>query len=174
MAADGKQVPFLPPEPESSFSGRSWALAALVVLVLLAVAAIATLRRTPSNTGAIREADAYAGNLPIEGVTLSEAINGTGGKATYVDGTVRNTGAKTLTGAVVQVTFNTQDGSAPHREMLPLALVRTRIPYVDLQPVSAEPIRPGDRRDFRLIFESVPASWDVRPPAIQVVHADLK
>ena len=105
---------------------------------------------------------------------LSEATNGTGGKATYVDGSIRNTGGQTLTGALVQVTFVTVDGSPARHETLPLALVRTRIPYVDLQPVSASPLLAGQQRDFRLIFESVPANWDVKLPQIQVVHADLK
>ena len=105
---------------------------------------------------------------------MNEATNGTGGKLTYVDGTIGNTGSRTLTGATVQVTFGTEDGSPPHRETLPLSLIRTRIPYVDLQPVSAAPIAPGTTREFRLIFEAVPANWDVKPPLIQVVHADLR
>jgi hypothetical protein len=173
MAADDT-VLSMPQEPERTVSARTWAIAALVVLILLAVAAIATLRRSPSNTGALLTPDAYAASLPITGVTMTEATNGAGGKSIYVDATIGNTGTKTLTGAVMQVTFNATDGTAPHRETLPLSLIRTREPYVDLQPVSADPVKPGDHKDFRLIFESVPDSWDVQPPAIQVIHADLK
>jgi hypothetical protein len=174
MTADGNQTPFLTPEPESTVSTQTWIIAAVAVLLLLAVAAVATLRRTPASTGAPLQPDAYAASLPITGITMSEATNGTGGKATYVDGTITNTGTKTLTGAQVQVTFVTSDGSAPHRETVPVALVRTRIPYVDLQPVSVDPIKPGDHRDFRLIFEAVPANWDVQPPSILVVHTELQ
>ena len=58
--------------------------------------------------------------------------------------------------------------------VLPLALIRTHVPYVDLQPISAAPIASGTQREFRLIFEAVPANWDVKPPMIQVVHADLR
>ncbi len=174
MKPDGEDVSILVPEPERTLTPRIWMLAALAVLLVLGVAALATFRRSPANTAEIRNADAYAAHLPISGIQLSEATNGTGGKATYVDGTVANTGDRTLTGAVLQVTFATADGTPPQRETLPLMLVRTREPYVDLEPVSSAPIRPSEERDFRLIFESVPANWDVKPPTIQVVHADLR
>jgi hypothetical protein len=174
MAADGNPTPFLHQEPERTVSTQTWIIAAVAVLLVVAVAAVATLRRTPVNTGAPLPPDAYAASLPITAISMSEATNGTGGKATYVDGTVANNGNKTLTGADLQVTFATSDGTAPHRETVPMALVRTRVPYVDLQPVSAEPLKPGDHRDFRLIFESVPANWDVQPPSILVVHTDLQ
>ena len=174
MPESGNPVSFLPPEPERTLSLRTWAIASLAVALALGVAAIATLRRTPANTGAAQPEDAYAGNLPISGITMNEATNGAGGKLTYVDGTIANTGSKTVTAVTVQVAFAKNDGSAPHRETLPLPLIRTRVPYVDLQPVSAAPILPGKQAEFRLIFETVPANWDVKPPLIQVVHADLR
>jgi hypothetical protein len=147
--------------------------AGAVVLVLLVVG-LATLRRTPANPNAVLPPDAYAASLPVGGVTLSEATNGTGGKVTYVDGQVRNTGGRTVTGATVQVTFVSEDGTAPQRQTVPLTLIRTREPYVDLEPVSAEPIGPGQNHDFRLIFETVPAGWNTQPPQISVVHAELR
>jgi hypothetical protein len=149
-------------------------MAALAVLIVLGIAVIATLHRSPANTGAVMTADSYAPNLPISNITMTEATNGAGGKSIYVDGTIGNTGAKTLTGAVMQLTFATSDGSPAHLETVPLSLIRTREPYVDLQPASAAPVHPGASADFRLIFETVPPSWDVQPPAIKVVHADLK
>ncbi|SEC39059.1 DUF2393 family protein [Terriglobus roseus] len=174
MTADGNQTPFLTPEPERTVSTQTWIIAAVAVLLIVAVAIVATLRRTPVNSGAPLQPDVYAASLPITGITMSEATNGAGGKATYVDGTVTNTGTKTLTDAQVQVTFATSDGSAPHLETVPVALVRTRIPYVDLQSISVDPIKPGDHRDFRLIFESVPANWNVQPPSILIVHTELQ
>jgi hypothetical protein len=174
MTDSENSVSFLPPEPKRTLSLRTWGIAALAVVLALGIAAIATMKRAPVDSGAARTADAYAGNLPISGITMAEATNGAGGKLTYVDGTIGNTGAKTVKGATVQVTFTADDGSAPHRETLPLSLIRTRIPYVDLQPVSAAPIAPGTRQEFRLIFETVPANWDIKPPLIQIIHADLR
>jgi hypothetical protein len=174
MPAQNDSVAFLPPEPERTLSARTWLIAAVVVLVVLASAAVATLHRGPAKSGAALPPDAYAAKLPISDISLSEATNGAGGKSTYVDGTVTNSGAQTLVDATVQVSFAMTDGTPPHRETVPLALVRTRVPYVDLQPVSAAPVGPGEHRDFRLIFESVPANWDVKPPSIVVVHADVR
>ena len=154
-------------------STQTWLLAAAAVLLVLLIAAVATLRRSPANAGSALSADPAAAQLPISDRSMSEATNGAGGKSTYLDGTITNNTGRTLTGATVQVTFAAADGTAPHRETTPLMLVRTRVPYVDLQMISAAPIKPGDHRDFRLIFESVPAKWDVQPPVIVVTRAEL-
>lgn len=174
MKPSGKEVTLLPSEPESSVSIRTWMVAAFAILLVAGIAAMATLHRSSARAGEVRGADGYAPSLPITSVQMSEATNGTGGKATYVDGTVANTGGRTLTGALAQVTFHTADGAAPYREIVPLALIRIREPYVDLQPLGASPLAPSQTREFRLIFESVPSNWDSKPPEIQVIHTDLK
>ncbi len=149
-------------------------IAAGAVLLVLILVGVATLRHTPSNPTAVLPPDAYAASLPVDGVTLSEATNGTGGKVTYVDGSLHNNGGKTVTGATVQVTFVSEDGTAPRRQTVPLTLIRTRQPYVDLESIDAEPIAPGQSREFRLIFETVPPGWNTQPPQISLVHADLR
>ncbi len=149
-------------------------MAAGAVLLVLAVVAVATLRHKPADAGAALPPDAYAADVQLGNVTLSEATNGTGGKVTYVDGAVRNTGGRTLEAAVVQVAFGADDGSVPQRQTVPLTLVRTRQPYVDLEPISAEPISPGETRDFRLIFETVPTTWNTQPPQITLVQAETR
>ena len=169
MAAESTSMSFLPPEPEQTLSMRTWLIAALAIAVTVGIAAVATRHHGGGDTGAAKTPDAYAGSLPITNLSLAEATNGTGGKATYVDGTIANTGSKLVTAASVQVSFTRSDGTAPHRETMPLAMVRTREPYVDLQPIADAPLKPGDSRDFRLIFEQVPDNWDVKPPVITVV-----
>jgi len=52
---------------------------------------------------------------------------------------------------------------------MPLTLIRTRQPYVDTQPVAAAPIHPGETRDFRLIFDSLPQDWNQNYPEIRVI-----
>ena len=153
---------------------RTWMIAALAIAMAVGVAAVATRHRVGGDTGVAKAPDAYAASLPVTNLTLSEALNGAGGKSTYVEGTVTNTGSKTVTAANVQVTFATADGTAPRRETVPVALVRTRVPYVDLQPISADPIKPGEKREFRLIFEQVPDNWDVKTPSIAVVYVSAK
>jgi hypothetical protein len=69
----------------------------------------------------------------------------------------------------VQVGFHNDVGQFAQRLAVPLNLIRTREPYVDTQPVSAAPIEPGQTRDFRLIFDTVPVDWNQQIPEIRVI-----
>jgi hypothetical protein len=59
-------------------------------------------------------------------------------------------------------------------ETQPLKWIRTRDPYVDLEPVSAAPLKPGEGRDFRLIFDAVTQDWNGVYPQIRIVRVDRK
>ena len=103
-------TPFTSEAPKEPGISRNVLLAAAAAVVLLvAVLAITTLHRAPRDDGG---PDAYATNLSIGNLQLSEATQGTGGKVTYIDGTVKNSGSKTVTAATVQVSFPTDDGTA--------------------------------------------------------------
>lgn len=118
--------------------------------------------------------DPYAANLPITDVKMSESSNLAGGKVTYIDGHIANKGDKTVTGIRVQVLFRSFSNEVAQNETQPLKWIRTRDPYVDLEPVSAAPLKPGDGQDFRLIFDAVSPSWNGAYPEIRVVHVDAK
>jgi hypothetical protein len=53
-------------------------------------------------------------------------------------------------------------------------IIRTRDPYVDLQPVSTAPLKPGDTQDFRLIFDAVTSDWDGTYPEVRIVHVETR
>jgi hypothetical protein len=105
---------------------------------------------------------------------MSEATSFSGAKVTYIDGQITNSGNRTLTAITVQVGFHSDVGQFAQREALPLNLIRTRQPYVDTETVSAAPIEPGQRRDFRLIFDTVPADWNLQFPEIRVISVRSK
>ncbi len=105
---------------------------------------------------------------------MSEAANFAGGKVTYIDGQIANTGGKVVDGVVVTVTFKNDIGEPPQQETMPLSLIRTREPYVDIEPVSADPLKPGEQKDFRLIFDRVTPTWNQQYPEIKVVHAHTR
>ena len=105
---------------------------------------------------------------------MSEASNFAGGKVTYLDGQIANQGNKTLTAITVQVAFRNDLREIAQKETMPLSLIRTREPYVDTEPVSADPIQPGQQRDFRLIFDSVPADWNQEFPEVRIIQAQGK
>jgi hypothetical protein len=105
---------------------------------------------------------------------MSEATNFAGGKVTYVDGVITNKGDKTVTGVNVLVTFNNDIAEPPQQSPMPLTLIRTREPYVDIEPVAAEPLKPGDSHEFRLIFDHVSPTWNQQYPVIQPTHIQTR
>jgi hypothetical protein len=150
---------------------------AAAVVVVVATIAVLLLEHGKSKTtvAPISAApDAYAASLPISGLAMSESGNLAGGKVTYLDGHIANTGSKTVTGITVQVLFRTFAHEVAQNESQPMKLIRTRDPYVDLEPVSAAPLAPGGEADFRLIFDGVSPDWDGAYPEVRVLKVDTK
>lgn len=158
---------------------RNWvplAIAAAAVIVI-AVVVIAMMQRgankatvSPVNAAA----DSYATSLPISNLQMSESSNLAGGKVTYLDGHIGNTGNRTVTGISVQVLFRNGAQEVAQNETQSLKVIRTRDPYVDLEPLSAAPLRAGDERDFRLIFDHVTPDWDGAYPQLRIIHVQFQ
>ena len=162
--------------PETKSTGMplsAWLIAGGVVLVLL-VGMIFAGRKKPSEIRGILPPAAYAANLPLSKLAMSESTSLSGGKSTFIDGSIKNTGDSTVKGIAVQVVFRNEEQMPPQIETMPLTLIRTREPYVDTQPVSAAPIRPGEEREFRLIFETIPGNWNMQMPEVRVIRVDTK
>jgi hypothetical protein len=164
------------PEPSKSGSNPvvAWVVAGLVVLVAITVLLLATHKKAsvPGNT--VQPLAAYAANLPLTQLAMSESENISGGKYTYIDGHIRNTGDQTISGITVQVLFRNDVQLPPQIETQSLTLIRTHEPYIDTQPVSASPLKPGDDREFRLTFETIPGNWNYQMPEIHVIQVDTK
>jgi hypothetical protein len=153
-----------------------WVVAAAVILVV-AVGVILSLEHgnsaakvTPIST----QPDAYAASLPLTDLAMSESANLSGGKVTYIDGHIANLGNRTVTGVTVQVLFRNFAHEVAQNETQPLKLIRMREPYIDVEPVSAAPLKPGSTRDFRLIFDAVSPDWDGAYPELRVIHVETK
>jgi hypothetical protein len=151
----------------------AWGVAGLAVLVVIVVLALAG-RHKAAAPPTIQPPAPYAANLPLSQLAMSESTSLSGGKSTFVDGHIKNNGNQIVTGVTVQVVFRNNEAMPPLIETVPLSLIRTREPYVDTQPVSAAPLKPGDERDFRLIFESLPANWNMEMPEIRIIRVDTK
>jgi Tfp pilus assembly major pilin PilA len=164
-----------PTEPRE----RNWIALAIAagVIVIIAVVVVLTMERgngAKKVTPISAQSDAYAANLPITDVKMSESSNLAGGKVTYIDGHITNRGDKTVTGISMQVLFRNVANEVAQNETQSLKWIRTRDPYVDLEPVSAAPLKPGESRDFRLIFDAVTEGWNGVYPELRVVHVDAK
>jgi hypothetical protein len=105
---------------------------------------------------------------------MSESGNLAGGKVTYLDGHIANKGARTVTAVTVQVLFRNYAHEVAQNETQPLKLIRMREPYIDVEPVSAAPLRPGGEQDFRLIFDALSPDWDGVFPEIRILHVETK
>lgn len=152
----------------------AWIVAGSVVLIIAAV--LVFLGRRPSVPAAntVLPLSPYAAFLPISQLAMSESTSLSGGKSTFIDGHVQNTGNRAIIAATVQVLFRNDEQMPPQIERLPLMLIRTHEPYVDLQTMASSPLPPGGNREFRLIFEAVPQNWNMQMPEIRVVHVQFK
>jgi hypothetical protein len=158
---------------------RNWAPLAIAAGIVIVVAIVLVLilergHKPVAVTPVSALLDPYAASLPISGLVMSESSNMAGGKVTYVDGQIKNTGARTISGVTVQILFRDPAKEVAQNETQPLKLIRTRDPYVDLEPVSAAPLQPGNQRDFRFIFDAVSRDWDGAYPEIRIIHVDSK
>jgi hypothetical protein len=152
----------------------AWGVAALVVLVVAGALVFAGRKKPAPPPSTLQPADAYAASLPLSQLAMSESTSLSGGKLTYLDGHVVNSGNRTVAGVTVQVVFQNDEQLAPQIETLPLTLIRMKDPYIDTEPVSANPIKPGDDREFRLTFESIPDNWNTQMPEVRVIQTDLR
>jgi hypothetical protein len=159
---------------DSGMPLKAWAVAGVVVLAVVAGLVLAGRRKTTGPPNMIQPLAAYAANLPLSQLAMSESTSLSGGKSTFVDGRVKNTGSQTVTGITVQVLFRNEEGMPPQVETLPMSLIRTREPYVDTQAVGAASLRPDDEREFRLIFEAIPRNWNMQMPEVHIIRVDTK
>ena len=154
------------------------AIAAAGVAILLAVALLLLLgrRHTPAGAlgGAATASAAYAPKLILSDVVMSESTSFSGGKETFLDGRITNSGPSIVSGATVEVTFPTDAGGTPQQETVPVTLIRTRQPYIDTEPMTAAPLAPAASAEFRLTFDDVRPDWNQSTPAIRVTAVTVR
>ncbi len=164
---------FTPP-PKEKPSRLPWLIAAGAVLVVVGLIGFFNFSQKskilPDGEAALAP---YASHLTLSNVQMSQAGSMVG-TATYIDGTITNNGSKTVTGVTVQAVFHDFDHKIAQISNLSLNLIRTRVPYVDTEPVSSAPIAPGKSADFRLIVDHMSDNWDQNPPELRIVQVDTQ
>jgi len=154
--------------PLAIAAGAVLLIAAFVVVVMQQRAGRATV--APVNA----PADPYAANLSISNLAMSESSNLAGGKVTYIDGRIANMGTRTVSAVSVQVLYRNSAKGVAQNETQSLRVIRTRDPYVDIEPLSASPLKPGEQREFRLIFDRVTPDWDGAYPQLRILKVALQ
>jgi hypothetical protein len=156
---------------EEADSSRRTIIIAVVVVMVIAVILAVLLRSQPKNASG---PPAYAANLKLSDFKMSAAENFVGATVSYVDGTVSNSGGKTVTHVMVEVNFKDDLGQVAQRENIPLQVLKTTGPYPEAVDFSVSPLGPGQSTAFRLTFESISAQWNHQYPDIQVTDVAVK
>jgi hypothetical protein len=159
-----------PAAEERDSSRRTIAIAVAVVIVIAVV--FAFLLRTPPKTAS--GPPPYAANLKLSEFKMSAAENFVGATVSYVDGTVTNSGDKTVTHVMVQVLFKDDMGQLAQREDIPLQVLKTSGPYPEAVDFSVSPLAPGQSTQFRLTFEGISTQWNHQYPEIQITDVTVK
>jgi uncharacterized protein DUF2393 len=164
---------FIQPVPvaEERDSSRRIIAIAVTAVILLAIGFAFLLRSQPKNASG---PPPYATNLKLSDFKMSAAENFVGATVSYVDGTVTNSGAKTVTHAMVQVNFKDDMGQVAQREEIPLQVLKTDGPYPEAVDFSVSPLGPGQSKPFRLTFEGISAQWNHQYPDINVTDVAVK
>jgi hypothetical protein len=155
-------------EPDSS---RRIIAAAVVVVIVIALGGAFLLRGNPKGAGG---PPPYAASLKLSDFKMSAAENFVGATVSYVDGTVTNAGDKTVTHAVVEITFKDGMGQLAQREEMPLQVLKTSGPYPEAVDFRVLPLAAGQSQSFRLTFEGISAQWNHQYPDIRVTDVAVK
>ena len=145
-------------------------LGIVLVVVVAGIAAI-LLRSSPKP---VNPPQPYIANIKISDLKMGQAQNFVGANFTYIDGTVTNTGDKSVTHISVHVVFHDSMGQVAQVEDVPLFLLDTSGPYPDTRDLSKAPLTAGQSKQFRLTFEHVSAEWNRAYPDIKVTDVSLK
>ena len=155
-------------EPDSS--RRTIAIAVAVVIVIALVASF-LLRGKPKGASG---PPPYAASLKLSDFKMSAAENFVGATVSYVDGTITNTGNKTVTHVIVEVNFKDDMGQTSQREEIPLQVLNATGPYPEAVDFGVLPLAPGQSQTFRLTFEGISAQWNHQYPDIEVTDVAVK
>jgi hypothetical protein len=167
MGSLGQQTPV----DEERDSSRLIIVIAVAAVIAVALAVAFLLRESPK---AAKAPPPYIASLKLSDFKMSAAENFIGHTVSYVDGTIANTGDKTVTHVVVEVVFKDDMGQLAQREEMPLQVIRTNGAYPEPVDVRVSPLAPGQSQPFRLTFDSISAQWNRAYPEMRVTDVAVK
>jgi hypothetical protein len=165
------------PQPaQRDESGRIWTFVGLGVAIVLIVVGVLTLIGRSGRSGP-KPPPPYAANLKFSDLKMSAAENFVGATVTYLDGKISNMGEKTVTRAIVEVTFKNSLAQVVQRETLPVHVLTSGTSggiYTDVVDLSAAPLAPAQSRTFRLTLEHISADWNHAVPELKIEDVATK
>ena len=142
-------------------SGLNPVVLAAVALVLTGAALWFFLPKSapPADAPLTAEAKAYLASLPLEEIEMTSAESFGGGRLIEIKGKITNGGTRALKRAEVFCVF---------RDAMGQICLRQRWPIV------ATGLKPGERKPFRLPFDTVPESWNQQLPNVVVASIQFE
>lgn len=160
------------PAEEERDSSRLIIMAAVAGVIAVTLVIAFLLREPPKSA---REVPAYATNLKFSDFKMSAAENFVGSTVSYVDGTVKNAGDKTVTRIALEVIFKDELGQMAQDEPeVPLRVLKTTGPYPEAVDLSVSPLAPGQSQPFRLTFDHISAQWNRQYPEIRIIDVTTR
>ncbi len=155
------------PEPGSEARERDRRFPAAAVLILAAMLAVAggfwyldhqSRRITPVKAVLTPEAKAYVKYLRLEGVEMKATDTFLRQTLVEILGTITNFGDRNLDSVDINCVFYDPYGQVVLRERV--AIVRSR----------QGGIKPGETKNFRLAFDTIPESWNQALPQLVIAQ----
>jgi hypothetical protein len=131
------------------------ALVASLFTVFLSTGVVfyAGRNKPPADTALTAEAKSYLNSLPLEDIEMTSAESFGGGRLIEIKGNITNAGPRAVARAEVFCVF---------RDAVGQIILRQRWPIV------ANSLKPGEKKPFRLPFDTVPESWNQQLPNVVV------
>jgi len=155
----------IPDRPDKG-EGRQFpiAFAAGAVIVALVIGGLVLMSRGSHPTGASAEVklpfgpaeQAYSEHIHFNGIQMAKANNFLNQEFTYVAGTISNDGARTIRGLTVVLEF---------RDPFNQVVLREDETFIGTKD---QPLGGGQRKDFQVTLEHVPAEWNQQYPSFRV------
>lgn len=159
------------PATEERDNSRIIIAVAVTLVIGGALAAAFFLRQPPRQ---IKTPSPYIAKLKLSDFKMSAAENFIGATVSYIDGTITNTGDKTVTHVMVEVNFEDSMGQVAQREDVALRIVKSNGAYEEPVDLTVSPLAPGKSEYFRLTFDSISAQWNHQYPDITITDVTLK
>lgn len=159
------------PATEERDNSRIIIAVAVTLVIGGALAAAFFLRQPPRQ---IKTPSPYIAKLKLSDFKKSAAENFIGATVSYIDGTITNTGDKSVTHVMVEVNFEDSMGQVAQREDVALRIVKSNGAYEEPVDLTVSPLAPGKSEYFRLTFDSISAQWNHQYPDITITDVTLK
>jgi len=159
------------PVAEERDNSRLIIIAAVVVVIGVMLGLAFLLRESPKK---VASPSTYLTQLKLSEFKMSAAENFVGATVSYIDGTITNTGDKTVTAVQVEVTFKDSSGQVAQQEPLALRVVRSNGAYLEPVDLNVAPLAPGQSEPYRLTFDHISAQWNHEYPDIRIADVTTK